>query len=175
MAPRVAVSNRQREILQGWVRARKTAQRLVERARIVLMSAEGMENRAQARALGVDEQRPGRWRRRWAAAQKQLAAAEDKGVTDKDLEQLVRGALSDKHRPGSPPRFGPEQVTDIIALACEAPSDSGLPISHWTPSDLAREAIKRGIVDSISPRQVDRFLKRSRPQAAQDPLLAHIA
>lgn len=174
-APQVRVSSRQREILEGWVRARKTAQRLVERARVVLMSAEGMENRKQAIQLGVEEQLTGRWRKRWATAQKQLGVAEDEGVTDKDLEMLVRGVLSDKRRPGTPPRFSPEQVTDIIALACESPSGSGLPISHWAPPDLAREAIKRGIVDSISPRQVDRFLKRSRPSTAQEPLLADIA
>jgi hypothetical protein len=54
-----------------------------------------------------------------------------------------------------------EQITAIIALACEAPADSDLPISHWTPPELAREAIKRGIADSISARQVDRFLSRS--------------
>jgi len=50
-------------------------------------------------------------------------------------------------------------VAQIISLACEKPEDSGLPVSHWTPPELAREAAKRGIVESISPRQVDRFLK----------------
>ena len=29
----------------------------------------------------------------------------------------------------------------IIALACEPPAQSGLPVSHWTPTELAREAI----------------------------------
>jgi len=174
-AAELRVSIRQREILQGWVRARKTAQRLVERARVVLMSAKGVENRTQAKTLGVDEQRVGRWRKRWAAAQEPLAAAEYEGVTDKDLEMLVRQVLSDKRRPGTPPRFSPEQVTDIIALACESPSDSELPITHWTPAELAREAIKRGIVDSISPRHLDRFLKGGRSQATQDALLAHVA
>ena len=33
---------------------------------------------------------------------------------------------------GGPTTFTPEQVTDLIALACEKPSDSGLPVSHWT-------------------------------------------
>jgi hypothetical protein len=66
-------------------------------------------------------------------------------------------------------------VTDIIALACEKPSDSGLPVSHWTPAELAREAVRRGIVKSISTRQVERFLKRSRAQTAQEPLLADFA
>jgi hypothetical protein len=68
--------------------------------------------------------------------------------------------LSDEQRCGGPAKFSPEQVTAIIALACEPPADSGLPVSHWTPRELSREASKRGIVESISPRQVDRFLAR---------------
>ena len=38
--------------------------------------------------------------------------------------------------------------------------DSGRPITHWTPPELADEAKKRGIVESISPRSVGRFLGR---------------
>jgi len=66
----------------------------------------------------------------------------------------------DEDRCGAPPKFTPEQITAIIALACEHPSQSGVAVSHWTPPELAREAIKRGIVESISPRQVDRFLAK---------------
>ena len=87
-----------------------------------------------------------------------LLAAEAAGATDPDLEKLIIGVLTDVTRSGAPPRFGAEQVAGIIALACELPADGGLPVSHWTPSELAREAAKRGIVESISPRQVDRFL-----------------
>ena len=110
----------------------------------------------------------------YAAAQEALAAAECEGGADKDLTMLVRQVLSDRRRSGAPSRFSPEQVTDIIALACESPSDSGLPVTHWTPAELSREAIKRGIVDSISPRHLDRFLKGGRSQATQDALLAHV-
>jgi putative transposase len=59
-----------------------------------------------------------------------------------------------------------------MALACEPPEASGRPISHWTPRELADEAIKRGIVETISERQVGRFLKSSRAQTASKPLLA---
>jgi hypothetical protein len=47
-----------------------------------------------------------------------------------------------------------------VALACEAPEDSDLPISHWTQQALADEAMRRGIVEEISQRSVGRFLKR---------------
>jgi putative transposase len=59
-----------------------------------------------------------------------------------------------------------------MALACEDPKATGRPVSHWTPRELADEAVHRGIVLSISPRTVGRFLKGGRPQAPSEPLLA---
>ena len=154
----ITVTPRQRVILKRVTRSKKAAQQLVERCRVVLLSATGMHNEAQGGELGVDRQRVRRWRHRWARAMASLLAAEAAGATDQDLGKLIIGVLTDVTRSGAPPRFGAEQVAGIIALACELPADSGLPVSHWTPSELAREAAKRGIVESISPRQVDRFL-----------------
>jgi putative transposase len=170
----VEVSERQQRILQRLGQAGTTGQELAIRARIVLMSAAGVKSLDQAMAVRVHPERVSRWRVRWARTQQRLAAAEGEGASDKDLEAFVVEVLSDRPRPGAPTTFTPEQVTDIIALACEKPSDSGLPVSHWTGAEVAREAIKRGIVESISPRQVDRFLKRSRNQTAQEPILADL-
>ena len=47
-----------------------------------------------------------------------------------------------------------------MALACEPPEQSDLPLSHWSQSELAREAVRRGIVDSLSHGSVGRFFKR---------------
>ena len=154
----IAVTPRQRVILKRLTHSKKTAQQLVERCRVVLLSASGLHNEAQGDKLGVDRQRVRRWRHRWARAMASLRAAEAAGATDQDLEKLIIGVLTDVIRSGAPARFSAEQVAGIIALACELPADSGLPVSHWTPGELAREAARRGIVDSISPRQVDRFL-----------------
>jgi len=154
----IAVTPRQRVLLNRIARSKKAAQQLVERCRVVLLSAAGLHNEAQADELGVDRQRVRRWRHRWARAMASLLTAEAAGATDQDLEKLIIGVLTDVTRSGAPPRFSAEQVAGIIALACERPADSGLPVSHWTPSELAREAAKRGLVESISPRQVDRFL-----------------
>ena len=132
---------------------------MVERCRIVLLSAEGLSNETQADELGIDRQCVRRWRHRWAKARPALDTAEQRKASTKDLEKLIIGILDDD-RCGAPPKFTPEQITGIIALACESPADSGIPISHWTPPELAREAVKRGIVESISPRQVDRFLTK---------------
>ena len=156
----VTVSGRQRTLLERLVRTRTLAQHLAERCRIVLGSAEGRTNIAQADALGVDRQRVRRWRVRWAKVEGSLAAAEAEGASDADLEALMLEVLADDYRSGTPPKFTPEQVVAIVALACEPPADSARPISHWSPAERAAEAVKRGIVDSISPRHVDRFLAK---------------
>ena len=123
------------------------------------MSAEGVSNEEQGRRLRVDRQRVRRWRTRWSKNEERLAAAEQEEATDKDLARLLREVLADDPRPGGPPTFTAEQLTQIIAVACELPEDSERPVTHWTPRELADEVIKRGIVESISPRHVDRLLK----------------
>lgn len=154
----ITLSARQRAMLERLVRSKKTAQQLVERCRIVLRSARGELNTVQAKQLGVDVQRVSRWRRRWAAEMAGLLAAEQAGASDGDLHQRIVQVLGDEVRSGAPAKFSAEQIAGLIALACEPPCDSALPVSHWTPPELAREAVKRGLVESISARQVDRFL-----------------
>ena len=159
-APTVTLSEQQRAILERWRRNKAdTPARLVERCTIILLSAEGVSNAGQGRRLGVDRQRVRRWRTRWVSNEEHLAAAEREGASDKDLARLLRELLADEPRPGGPATFTAEHLTQIIAVACEPPADSGRPVTHWTPQELADEVIKRGIVDTISPRHVDRLLK----------------
>ncbi len=159
-AVEIVVSERQRVLLEKWVRNRAdTPARLIERCRIVLMSAEGVPNVEQGRRLGMDQQCARRWRRRWTEAKERLASAEDKGASEKDLGKLLVEVLSDRPRAGVTPTFSAEQLTKIIAIACERPEDCGRPVTHWTPREVADEAIKRGVVKTISPRHVDRLLK----------------
>lgn len=168
----VVVSERQQAALERLVRAYKTPQHVAQRARIVLMSANGLLNVEQAEAIRVDAQRVRRWRRRWAERQAGLMAAESEGASDADLDALVWRTLSDEYRSGTPPRITAEQIARIISVACEKPSDCGRPVSHWTPRELADEVIRRGIVDTISPRHVDRFFGGSRLTATQVAVLA---
>lgn len=162
-AAEVRVSARQKRVLEKWVRnTAATPHRLIERCHIVLMSAEGVNNKEQARRLGVDRQRIRRWRTRWAEYEDRLRKAEDGGVQDKDLTTLIREALDDAQRPGAPSKFSAEELAQIISVACEPPEDSERPVTHWTPRELADEVMVRGIVDSISPRHIDRFLKQRR-------------
>ena len=171
----ITVSSRQRAILTELVEARSTPRGLAERAAIVLASADGMGNEEQAQRLQCTRGTVRQWRGRWAGAQEALAAAEEQAATDRDLAAKVRAVLSDLQRPGAPARFTPEQFAAIISVACEKPEDCGVPVTHWTPPELAREVMRRGIVDTISPRHLDRFLKGGGPTASQVPLLAHLA
>jgi len=159
-APVVNLSARQRRILERMAGSRTLAQRLVERARMIISAHDGLSGTAIAAHMGVDGQRPRRWRRRWAAAAPAINEAESAGASDRDLRTRIAEALSDAPRPATPPKFSAEAVAQLISLACEPPADSGLPITHWTPAELAEEAHNRGIVEEISPRHLDRLLKR---------------
>lgn len=59
---------------------------------------------------------------------------------------------------GVRPVFPPELVMQVKALACELPRESGQPLSRYSGADLAREAVRRGIVAKISGRTIWRWL-----------------
>jgi hypothetical protein len=54
--------------------------------------------------------------------------------------------------------FPPAQVAEVKALACELPAEQGVPLSRWSSAELAREAIKRGIVATIAAVTIWRWL-----------------
>jgi len=131
---------------------------LVLRAKIILIAATGANNAAVARQLNIDTDTARTWRGRWLAAEAILLAVEAKSVTERELTALVEATLADAPRSGAPDTFSPEQLVQIVALACEYPCESGREISHWTRRELADEAIKRDVVPTISPRHVGRIL-----------------
>ena len=47
---------------------------------------------------------------------------------------------------------------EVKALACQLPAELGLPLSRFSHADIARQAVERGIVASISGRTVWRWL-----------------
>jgi putative transposase len=145
--------------VQEIARQQAAAFRLVVRAQIWLACLASTPLKAIARAMQRDRNNIRTWYRRWAQAQDALARAEAAGVSDGELRQLVLECLQDQPRSGAPPTFTAEQVVQIMALACEDPTLSGRPVSHWTPPELAAEAMKRGLVESISPSSIGRFLK----------------
>ncbi len=66
VAATIMVTDKQRKTLQRWARGRSTAVRLMQRAKIVLMAAEGKENKDIAETLSVQPSTVGRWRKRFA-------------------------------------------------------------------------------------------------------------
>lgn len=131
----------------------------MQRARLVLAAADGLNNAQIGRRVGLDVDTVRIWRDRWLGAAADLAAAETAEADDAALPKRIVGVLDDAPRSGTPPTFSAEQICQILGLACEPPEASGRPVTHWTPTDLADEAAKRGLVVSISPRTVGRFLK----------------
>jgi putative transposase len=138
---------------------------------MILFASKGMETTVIAPELGVDFQRVARWRKRWSAEQSTIHSAEGQGASDKDLTGIIVGTLSDAYRSGAAPTFSAEQMTQIVALACEKPEESGYPVTHWTPKELRAEAIRREVVEDISIRHLDRFLKGGGSASSQVPLL----
>ena len=110
-----------------------------------------------------------KWRGRWRDARARLAAVDDDPAA---LAQTIAAVLADAPRPGAPGTFTAEQVVQIINLACRPPEQLGRPVAAWTPRDLADEAVKQGIVGTISPRTVGRSFNGGRSPAPPQPLLA---
>jgi putative transposase len=147
IAAPLELTTEQYEELAALSRAHSTPQKLAERARIVLLAADGVSVTETAQQLGLWRKTASLWRKRWRGA---------------DAAKSVAERLSDAPRCGAPGKFTPEQVCAILALACEDPKDSDLPISQWSQSEVARQAVKRGIASSISHGSVGRFFKRVR-------------
>jgi hypothetical protein len=54
--------------------------------------------------------------------------------------------------------FPPAQRAEVRALACELPAETGVWLSRWSSAELAREAVKRGIVARIAAVTIWRWL-----------------
>lgn len=65
VAPKVTVTDEDRKTLERWARGRSSPVRLMQRAQIVLLAAQGQENKDIAGEIGVTRQLVGRWRSRY--------------------------------------------------------------------------------------------------------------
>jgi len=158
---RAAQVEESQPILEQFVRTRETPRWLAERSEIILLSQEGLSPNQIVGRVGAARNTVKRWIRRWNDAVPRLLTALEAPEGASGLRDQIRAVLADEPRSGAPSKFTLEQITRLIALACEPPSDSGLPISHWTPQELAQEAEKRGIVEKISAQTVKRFLDKA--------------
>lgn len=105
----------ERESLQRWARRPKSAQALAQRARAILLAANGLSNTDVAAQLGWARRTVGKWRRRFL---------------DKRLEGLL-----DEPRPGTPRRMSDDEVERVITMTLESkPPDA----THWSTRSMAK-------------------------------------
>jgi putative transposase len=172
VSPRVQVTIRQRTCLEQMIRRQTSPQRLVRRAKILLALETGVNECHVMRQMHRKRGTVRAWRRRGLALAPKLAQLEADEGSDKALCTMIVEALTDRLRPGPPATFTAEQIVQIVAVACEDPADSGRPVSHWTPREVAEEVRKRGLVATISTRRVGRFVKSGRSPAPSRGRLA---
>lgn len=147
--PAIILADGERQSLEHLIRRHSTPQHLALRARIILTAADGANNAQIARQQAVSVDTVRLWRQRWLL------------LLPVPLSELsVEERLADAPRSGKPATITDEQVCRIVALACEAPSQSGRPITHWSGQEIAEEIKQRGIVKTISARHAARLLKR---------------
>jgi transposase len=129
----IVLSAQERGTLEAWARATSIERRRVERARIVLLAAEGMASRAIGRELGCRHHTVSKWRVRFAR------------------DRLA--GLADAPRSGKPRTYDADADRRILA-ALDRPPPAGF--ARWTAPLLARE------LGDISDQHIWRFLRAQR-------------
>ena len=163
-AAKIRLTERQYQVLQEIRRSTTASKRLLQRVNVILMAFSGGLNQTIAAEVDLTGKQVGLWRRRWQQSYDALVAVECR-ESQAALRRMTEEVLNDAPRIGSPGKFTAEQVTQILAVACELPEKSGRPIDRWTHRELADEVIRRTIVPTISVSQVGRYLA----QAALQP------
>ena len=134
----VTLTAAERKTLKKRARGAKTAHRDRQRAQIVLLAAQGWPTAAIARRLHITEDTARKWRGRFAA----------RGL----------GGLGDLPRSGRPRRISALERAAVVALACQLPAATGVPLSHWTGPELAAELASRGLTGPVSASSILRIL-----------------
>src|SRR5262245_13024689 len=125
MALRVrAMRDTEVETIRRRAYSRTAPARTVERARIIWLAHQGRRVPAIAQELHV----PPTTVRSW------LMRVHRQGLA----------GLQEKPRPGRPPRYTPEQVSEVIATSLTNPQELSLPFASWTLDRLAtyRQEVK---------------------------------
>jgi transposase len=134
----VLLSAGERKVLKKRARRAKTAYRDWLRAQIVLAAARGRASARIAADLHVSADTVRKWRGRFAG----------RGLD----------GLADLPRSGRPRRISALERAAVIALACQLPAATGVPLARWSGPELAAEITKAGLASPISPSSVLRIL-----------------
>jgi transposase len=122
----VTLAASERKILKKRVRGAKTPYRDRVRAQLVLAAARGRANERIAADLGVSVSMVRKWRGRFAG----------RGLA----------GLRDLPRSGRPRVISEEARAAVVALACQLPAATGVPLSRWTGPELKRELESQALV-----------------------------
>ena len=134
----VTLSDADRAVLEERAGGYSSPHAEVVRAKVVLLAAQGELNTVIAERLGVHVDVVGMWRKRYC-------------------EQGLAG-LGDRKRTGRPRSFPASAVAEVKAMACEPPERRGAPLSRWSSTELAAQAVAEGLVDSVAASTVRRWL-----------------
>ncbi|HWM98981.1 MAG TPA: IS630 family transposase [Streptosporangiaceae bacterium] len=134
----VMLSAGERKRLNKRARGAKTGYRDWLRAQVVLAAARGWASARIAADLHVSVDTVRKWRGRFAA---------------RGLDGLV-----DLPRSGRPRRISALERAAVVALACQLPAATGVPLARWSGPELAAEITKAGLASPISPSSVLRIL-----------------
>lgn len=153
-APQVVLSPEQKAELERLARQRSLPARVVERARIVLLAAEGLENKQIARRMSITQEKAARWRKRFLAGG-------------------IAALQKDAPRPGRTRTITDRRVKKVVAMTLrQKPANA----THWSTRTMAAaadisEASVRRIwrAHGLKPHQVRTF-KLSRDPAFTEKL-----
>jgi transposase len=134
----VVLSAGERKALKKRARGAKTGYRDWLRAQIVLAAAGGRASARIAADLHVSVDTVRKWRGRFAA----------RGLD----------GLTDLPRSGRPRRISALERAAVVALACQLPAATGVPLARWSAPELAGELVTQGLASPISPSSVLRIL-----------------
>jgi len=132
--PALSVSGEDRVELERWVRSRTVPARDAQRARLVLLAADGYSNRAIGETVGMHYNQVGVWRRRY-------------------VEFGIDG-LDDEARSGRPPVYDHDDVILLVKTVTDPPPG---PATRWTMELLAARMAEHGV--PISPSQAWRICR----------------
>ena len=171
VAAEIVLSKEDRRRLEEWSSKRSAPVRLRERSRIVLLATEGLTNKEIAAELGIDANKVGRWRRRYADAglagiEKERPRGGNHGGKDSGEQARLRAKVIE-----ATTRAPPKDATSCGRQATGAlrkcdPTFSGKGSVANQSADPARQLLARGglddrLADRPQPVPIGNVLKQS--------------
>jgi transposase len=151
VAPEIVLTNEEHAELAKLVRSKLSSVRLAQRARIVLLAADGMQNKAIAQQLGVGRVQVARWRERYAESR--LAGIErdlPRGAPPGQVDVARLVELTTQTRPEAATHWSTRTMAAKLGVSAASVS------RHWRAHGL-KPHIVRGFKVSRDPQFVEKL------------------